>query len=195
MAQKPGRLQLWYTLLFSHWRWAVSSIVWLLVAIQTIRQELPEETQKQWYAASFLPHLSVKTWIIFALLASLIVTLEAAFREIRRTGQNLIPIAHTEASKAWLYTPLTDVYRRHFHDEEIVVDGFDFIDCTFGKNVTLVYNGTAPFKMQNTQPIPGFTWKFRTDNLSIQHLLLALKDMKQIGGGFEHVPPPLKRST
>jgi hypothetical protein len=30
-----------------------------------------------------------------------------------------MPLAHTEASKAWLYTPLKEIYRRQYHDEEV----------------------------------------------------------------------------
>jgi hypothetical protein len=192
---KPlGRLQLWQTLLFAKWRWTMISVLWVLTAIQVVRGELPLEAQKQWYAAAFLPHWSISTWINLALAASLFSTLEAAFREIRKRDQTAIPIARTEASRAWLYTPLTEVYRRHFQNEEVALDGFNLIDCTFGSGVTLVYNGTAPFKMLNSQPVQGFVWKFRTDNLSIQHLLVVLKDMRQIGGGFEHNPSPLKRT-
>jgi hypothetical protein len=193
MPETIKRLRLWHALLFAHWRWALISILWLLTAIQVIRGELPAEMQKQWYAAAFLPHWSIKTWIILALCVSLLTTLEAAFREIQKRDQNTIPIAQTSASRAWLYTPLSEVYRRHFRDEEVVLDGVSFIDCTFGRNTTLVYNGTAPFKMLNTQPTPEFVWKFKTSNLSIQHLLKFLKDVNQIGGGFDHNPPPLKK--
>jgi hypothetical protein len=135
MDEIQKRLHVWYLLLFAQWRWAVISVLWALTAIQVIRGELPAELQKQWYTAAFLPHWSIKTWVILALCISLLITLEAAFREIQNRDQNTIPIAHTAASRAWLYTPLTDVYRRHFKDEEVILDGFNFIDCTLGKNV------------------------------------------------------------
>jgi hypothetical protein len=193
MPQGLKRLQLWNRLLFANWRWAMTSILWLLAAIQIIRQELPEEMQKQWYAASFLPHWTIHTWLTLALAVSLLVTLEAAYREIKSRELRAIPIARTDASRAWLYTPLTEVYDRHFKEQDVVLDGFFFINCTFGKGVALVYNGTAPFKTLNTQPTKEFVWKFKTDNVSIQHLLKFLADVKQIGGGFDHPAPPLER--
>jgi len=193
MSKPLRRLQIWHVLLFAKWRWVIISALWLLTALQVIRAELPIEVQKQWYVAGLMTHWSINTWIILALSASLLSTLEAAFREIQKRDKMAIPIAKTEASRAWIYTPLTEVYRRNFKNEEVVLDGFSFIDCTFGLNTTLVYNGTAPFKMLNTQPTPDFVWKFKTENVSFQHLLLALKDMHQINGGFENTPPPLTR--
>lgn len=171
------------------------SFLWLLTAIQIIRQELPEGMQKQWYAASFLPHWTIHSWLILALVVSLVVTLESAYREIKSRDQKAIPIAHTDASRAWLYTPLTEVYDRQFKDQDVLLDGFSFINCSFGKGSVLVYNGTAPFKMLNTQPTKEFVWKFKTDNVSIQHLLKFLADAKQIGGNFDHPAPPLERKS
>ena len=100
-----------------------------------------------------------------------------------------MPIAHTEASKTWLYTPLKEIYRRKYHDEEVLLDGVFLIDCTFGKNVVFVFNGTAPFKMMNSQPEAGFVMSIKSDNLIVQHLLKFLRDTKSIGGVFVHPPP------
>lgn len=101
-----------------------------------------------------------------------------------------MPLARTDVSKEWLYTPLKEIYRRNYHDEDIVLDGHFLIDCTFGKNVVFVFDGKAPFKMMNSQPEAGFVMALKSDNLVIQHLLKFLQDTKSLGGQFIHHPPP-----
>ncbi|HWW97351.1 MAG TPA: hypothetical protein VNY74_06630 [Edaphobacter sp.] len=101
-----------------------------------------------------------------------------------------MPLARTTASQTWLYTPLKEIYRRDYHDEEVPLDGYNFIDCSFGKNVTFVFEGLAPFKMIDSKPTAEFVMSMKTGNLSIQHLLKFLRDTNSLGGQFMHHPPP-----
>ena len=101
----------------------------------------------------------------------------------------VLPLARTPASRKWLYTPLENVYRRNYRNEEVMLDGHNFIDCEFDEGVTFVYNGTAPFKMLNPKPTAKFVMKIKTDNLIVQHLMSFLRETNIIGGEIEHQPP------
>jgi hypothetical protein len=101
------------------------------------------------------------------------------------------PIARTRVSEKWLYTPLKQIYRTNFHDQEVRLDGYIFIDCTFGKGVILVFSGLAPFKIEPFTRTGEFKWAFRTDNLAIQHLLRFLQDSGKIVGQIQNDPPPI----
>jgi hypothetical protein len=92
------------------------------------------------------------------------------------------PIADTPGGNQWAYMPLRTVYRKNFHDEQVILDGYDFVDCTFGDNVTLKYTGSAPFKMEQSHGDPSRT-KFLTDNLVLGNALRQLSDLGFIKTG------------
>jgi len=92
------------------------------------------------------------------------------------------PIADTPSGQRWAYTPLTTVYRKTFHDEQVVLDGNEFVDCTFGNNVILKYTGFAPFKMTQSHAESAQV-KFRTDNLVLGNTLQNLDVMGVIKTG------------
>jgi hypothetical protein len=100
-----------------------------------------------------------------------------------------IPMAATPASQKWLYTPLKEIYRRKFHNERVLLDGFHYIDCEFGAGVTFVYDGLKQFNLTNPKPLPDFTWAFQTGNVSIQRLIQFLQQTGMIGGALIHNPP------
>jgi hypothetical protein len=98
------------------------------------------------------------------------------------------PIADTPNGERWAYTPLKTVYRKNFHDEQVVLDGNDFVDCTFGNNVTLKYTGFTPFRMEQSQGDPSHT-RFLTDNLVLGNALRQLSDLGFIKTG--NLLPPV----
>jgi hypothetical protein len=133
----------------------------------------------------------VPIWLISsALLLALFTWLWDRFGTPTKTPPT--PIARTSVSQKWLYTPLKQVYRTNFHDQEINLDGHIFIDCTFGGNLTLVFNGIAPFKIEPFERTKDFTFKFKTDNLAIQHFLRFQHDAGKIVGEIANVPPAIK---
>jgi hypothetical protein len=87
------------------------------------------------------------------------------------------PIADTPGGQRWAYSPLHQVYRKSFHDEKVILDGNEFIDCTFGNNVTLKYTGIAPFRMTQSHSTAPSTAKFQTDNLVLSNTLNTMSEM------------------
>jgi len=79
------------------------------------------------------------------------------------------PIAGTVAATKWAYTPLTQITRVTFHDETVVLDGKLFVECTWGANVVLKYDGGAPFQMLNGTLTKEFydTYSVASDNLAL----------------------------
>jgi hypothetical protein len=71
---------------------------------------------------------------------------------------------------------MVPVYRKTFTNEEVVLDGHHFIDCTF-ENVTFVYNGTAPFGMDRAVS-KGEVWRLSTKNVPLFHFLRFLKTQR-----------------
>jgi hypothetical protein len=56
-----------------------------------------------------------------------------------------------DANRAWDDAqPLVRVYNAHFANETVYVDGKNFIDPVFD-GVTLIFNGTGPFSMENAR--------------------------------------------
>ena len=86
---------------------------------------------------------------------------------------------------------MTSVYRRKFHNEQVQLDGFNFVDCEFGPGVAFVYSGLKHFAITNSQPTAGFTWHLETNNVSIQCLLRFFEQTRVIAGQLSIKPPPL----
>jgi hypothetical protein len=61
--------------------------------------------------------------------------------------------------------PLTQIFRQHYKNETVQLDGKNFVECTF-ENVTFIYQGTRPIQMMNCRKIPqeGFLVTVQTDN-------------------------------
>lgn len=68
---------------------------------------------------------------------------------------------------------LTEVRGRTFENERVILDGNRYTHCTF-KNITLVYNGTAPFGLDNNTFIGG---QLYTDNDAVLATMALLKGM------------------
>jgi hypothetical protein len=75
-------------------------------------------------------------------------------------------------SKEWKDYPKTEVVRQRFSHETVVLDGHDYINCTFDQ-VTFVYDGIAPFSLTGEtsliQPVA-----LQTRNMRIAHYLFFL---------------------
>src|SRR6516164_2482158 len=61
--------------------------------------------------------------------------------------------------------PLIDIFRQHYRNETVQLDGKNFIECIF-ENVTFAYQGMRPIQMINCTKIPeeGFLVTVKTDN-------------------------------
>jgi hypothetical protein len=104
-----------------------------------------------------------------------------------------VPMAETPLGTEWAYRPLNSVFRRTFENEVVVLDGKEFVDCSFGDGVTIKYTGTEPYKIVNARFKPGVKMSFNTDNLALSAILTTLK---AFGGLNPNVsisiqPPPL----
>ncbi len=106
-------------------------------------------------------------WLLAALLLLFLSLIMHAVAETRANKTPPTPIARTKVSERWLYTPLKQIYRTNFQDQDVRLDGYVFIDCTFGSGVKLFFSGTAPFRIEPFTRTPDFKWAFETDNLAI----------------------------
>jgi hypothetical protein len=81
---------------------------------------------------------------------------------------------------------LKNVFRVHFKNETVLLDGCDFIECTFD-NVTFKYDGTKPYRLTNAK---GNSRKLTTDNKVVGQTVLLLRDLKVVTdmGNFEIYP-------
>jgi hypothetical protein len=52
--------------------------------------------------------------------------------------------------------PLKSVFKEHYKDRTVKLDGNEFIECTF-ENVTLIYDGTRPARITNCKRNPNVT--------------------------------------
>jgi hypothetical protein len=81
--------------------------------------------------------------------------------------------------------PLTQVFRQHYKNETVLLDGKNFIECTF-ENVTLLYQGTRPIQMINCKKIPGegFLVTVQTDN-PVVFTALSIMQSTGVSGAIE----------
>src|SRR3984893_15621974 len=81
--------------------------------------------------------------------------------------------------------PLSQVLRQHYKNETVLLDGKNFIECTF-ENVTLLYQGTRPLQMINCKKIPaeGFLVTVRTDN-PVVFTALSIMQSTGVSGSIE----------
>lgn len=63
--------------------------------------------------------------------------------------------------------PTHQLIGKHFQNEKVLLDDNYFINCTF-KNVTLVFNGTAPFRIEGGE-VNGYT--LTSENPAMQVLV------------------------
>jgi hypothetical protein len=68
---------------------------------------------------------------------------------------------------------LKNVFRVEYKNETVLLDGCDFIECTFD-NVTFKYNGTKPYRLTRAK---GNSKKLSTDNKVVGQTILLLKDL------------------
>jgi MFS family permease len=90
--------------------------------------------------------LSIALWIVAILATWSLIGYDLYDRHHPRFGY--------DANNAWDDSkPLARIYNGHFTNETVYVDGKNFISPVFD-GVTLIYNGTGPFSMENAQWIP-----------------------------------------
>jgi hypothetical protein len=74
----------------------------------------------------------------------------------------------------WNEYPFKKVYDRSFNDESVLLDGHNFVHCTF-TNAKLVYEGTAPFEIEeSTFTQTSGPWILESDNPIVMGVINAL---------------------
>jgi hypothetical protein len=68
--------------------------------------------------------------------------------------------------------PLQQWFRVYFQNETVLLDGYEFIECTF-ENVTFEYQGTKPFRF--TGKTGGNSRKLTSDNVIVGQTLTLVK--------------------
>jgi hypothetical protein len=66
--------------------------------------------------------------------------------------------------------PLKQIQAKTFKNETVQLDGNDFIDCTFD-NVTLKFDGQAPFRLTNDHWVSHSKFSIASDNPVIKSTL------------------------
>lgn len=86
----------------------------------------------------------------------------------------------------WNEYPYKEVFDRAFNDESVLLDGRNFIHCTF-TNTKLIYEGTAPFRIEeSTFPQTSGPYVLGSDNPIVLGVMNALS--YQGGGQCRDVP-------
>jgi hypothetical protein len=65
---------------------------------------------------------------------------------------------------------MTTIHGREYRNLTVRVDGFNFIECTF-ENVTLIFDGQAPFQLTTAHFAPGSSIRFGSTNLAVNQAL------------------------
>lgn len=79
--------------------------------------------------------------------------------------------------------PLEKRFRVNFQNETVLIDGYEFIECTF-ENVTFQYQGTKPFRF--TGKTSGNSRKLTTDNVVVGQTLTLIQFFRpDIGINYE----------
>jgi hypothetical protein len=100
---------------------------------------------------------------------------QAMEAELARRGSQPAPAPGTPPAS------LQVIPRKKFSDEKVPLDGFDYVGCAF-KNVTFVYNGTAPFAITAPYTTEG-RLALTTESDRVRPLLWLLEEFKG------HIPP------
>jgi hypothetical protein len=162
------------------WYFAISSVLAILALLgldwKLVKGRLPMP-QLGWHNSLF----------VFLIVASLAVSAIGWYKSSQ----------HEDYKFRFSDAPLVEVRGKRFLNERVVIDGYRYTFCNF-ENVTLVYNGTAPFGLDNNQ-FYGSRNIF-TDNPSIAASAMLMKalgmvkpDTPLVGGpDFTpmHIEPP-----
>lgn len=93
------------------------------------------------------------------------------------------PLASVASPTADWDKPLEKRFRIHFKNEAVLIDGFEFIECSF-ENVTFKYQGTRPFRF--TGKNTGNSRRVTTDDKVVgQTLTLPLMLRPDLGIDYE----------
>jgi hypothetical protein len=119
---------------------------------------------------------------------------ETTYSEVQKSPADELravsPLVGTEQATRWLYQPPREIFRRHFHDEQVPLDGFKYIDCTFSGAVTFVYDGLAAFDMNDVRFEPPYRLSISTHNKAIDSLLGFLNRTGMLLPGQIAITPP-----
>ena len=148
---------------------------------------LIEQLGKEWAVIRQVPVSAVITVVVCFLLAFLVnrwiygeridrATVLMNYYKKERSLSSKTPAQVDTLASAWKATNKTPVIGKSFVNQEVPLDGFSYSDCTF-RNVTLVFNGDAPFDLTNNT-IEGVY--IRSANPALNGLIQLLIELKMI---------------
>jgi len=115
-----------------------------------------------WALAKLSTHITSQSPRISLIGAALLVAASVASCLYFAKGLEQDPFAWRGAA-----VPLHRIQGKHFNNEQVLLDGTSYVECTF-TNVTLIYNGTAPYRLEYITT--AGTVNIRTDNPAISNM-------------------------
>jgi hypothetical protein len=107
------------------------------------------------------------------------------------TGRELSWIARKAPLQA-AFDPnakLEQIFKKIYHNQAVILDGKEFVDCTFD-NVTLFYQGDAPFLLTDAHFPAGSHVRFGSNNPAIKIAAGLILKIAQIVRGADSTVLP-----
>jgi len=122
-----------------------------------------------------------RPFIIQAAIILVIVSGGMGYTFNRYVSGNTVDLAAIKSAYA-NFRDYSEVYRRHYSHESVMLDGLRCHECSFD-NVTFVWHGTAPYVLEQSIFVPdaqgGSTVKFQSDNPIVFY---TMEFVKRTGG-------------
>lgn len=119
-------------------------------------------------------------WLLFIVAAAMVVAALLHWKAAK-VGRETAKIKSQPQSVASTPAVFRIVAHQEFRNQNVLLDGCDYVGCTF-RNVTFVYNGTAPFAITLPFTTEGQI-TLTTERDSLVPLLRLLKYFES------HIPP------
>ena len=132
-------------------------------------------------------------WPLIAMAVMVLLCWGAAFYCLeKRSG------AENSLNDAWFNYPLKRVEHQRFVNETVTLDGNEYVDVTF-ENVTFMYNGKAPTRLNGVQFVPvkpgDLAGRLGSDNPVVSQTLKLVTALDTAAGCPSTLTPVLKSTS
>jgi hypothetical protein len=164
--------------------WNQKSFIWSMFALAAllagvaifwpeIRLQIPDKMDDR---LTIIANSRIAWFIMFG-ISVVAIALVARLKNSRSVQQ---PAAIQEALPASNNFPITDWdkplekrFRKAYKNETVLLDGLEFIECTF-ENVTFKYQGTKPYRLHTSS---GNSKKLTTDNVVVGQTVILVNQI------------------
>lgn len=162
----------------------IQNIVWALLVLVLGGTVAWVSTKSQKYANALLYGLSGSVLMLFLMVEGRAFFYPSAPVVVDKSiTENQVKTVQVEHSVIdWNAPPSVEVVSKTFENERVTIDGRSFVKCKF-KNVTMIYNGTAPYRIYLPEWAGHISWQ--TDNPAIDGAVTIVKLAMQIDPNFK----------